>query len=353
MILHLFWRLCAVVVLFAAITPAHAERRFGSVAVYCDTFAYCIVSPEMPEPLGDPATFRFERDGKANAPIKVLVRVNKPVEGGVPVRLQFGERVFELQPGTDVLTEWLTDEDDGTKWLSGYRIAPSRVDEVIAAMRAVDTARLKVAVAGKNQERQMLLDGMDNALRWLDEIQGRTGAQDAVLDKGPREATGAALPKALPKKDAWPKEIMRIYQREKCGQMPFPFDPLSAGFIATPAPGHELWGIACNGGNYNTQYVMIGVRNGDMKTARLMLFPTRTSKRAAGEMINARWWDARKEVWAFHRGRSFGDCGTVSQHKWTERGFQLITERKKDDCDDKFEDPWTKWPEAKAKRKQR
>jgi hypothetical protein len=146
---------------------------------------------------------------------------------------------------------------------------------------------------------------------------------------------------------------MRIYKREKCGQMPFPFNPVRVGFIAAPAPGHELWGLACNGGNYNTDYILIGVRNGDMKTARVMHFPTQSRKRPFGGVTNAMWWDARKQVWGFHRGRSFGDCGEVTQYLWTESGFKLLNERRKEDCDGKSDDPWTQWPEVKAKRTKR
>jgi len=61
-------------------------------------------------------------------------------------------------------------------------------------------------------------------------------------------------------------------------------------------------------------------------------------------LVNPVWWDARNEIWAFHRNRSFGDCGTVARYRWAARGFVLIDERRKEDCDDKFVDPWTRWP---------
>ena len=37
------------------------------------------------------------------------------------------------------------------------------------------------------------------------------------------------------------------------------------------------------------------------------------------------------------------------RYRWTERGFALADERRKEDCDGKFDDPWTRWPATKAK----
>ena len=284
------------------------------------------------------------RTGTANAPLQVVVRVNKPVEGGVPIRITFGETTFELQPGTDVLMLTRRETFNGVEHLTGYSIAPNRVDALLAAMRQAKRGRLQLAVAGAPQEREIRLDGIDEALRYVDERQGRDGAQDALIDKGARAPADAAAPKALPLPPAWPKQIAGIFKREKCEDRLASFEELTTGFIATPAPGRELWQIACAGGNYNILFIVIEVRNHDPRTARLLSFPTRTSRRPANVLVNPVWWDARNEIWAFHRNRSFGDCGTVARYRWAARGFVLIDERRKEDCDDKFVDPWTRWP---------
>jgi hypothetical protein len=328
-------------------SPACADRWFGSIAVSCDSFAECGLWPDMPEPPADPALLFLLRTGSANAPLQMIVRVNKPVEGGVPIRLTLGEATFELQPGTDVLTR--RESFNGVEHLTGYSIAPSRVDALLATMRQAKDGRLRLAVAGAPQEREIRLDGMDEALRYVDERQGRNGAQDALIDKGAREPANAAAPKALPLPRAWPKQIVRILKREQCEDRLASFEELTAGFIATPAPGRELWQIACAGGNYNILFILIDVRNGDATTARVLTFPTRLHKRPSSVLVNPVWWDARKEVWAFHRSRSVGDCGTVARYRWTARGFALADERRKEDCDSKFDDPWTRWPATKAK----
>ena len=323
-------------------SPAHADRWFGSVAVTCDSFAECGLWPDMPEPPADPALLFLLRTGTANAPLQVVVRVNKPVEGGVPIRLTLGEATFELQPGTDVLTR--RESFNGVEHLTGYSIAPNRVDALLAAMRQANRGRLRLAVAGAPQEREIRLDGMDEALRYVDERQGRNGAQDALIDKGAREPADAAAPKALTARDTWPKPIARIFKREKCEERLATFDELSTGFVAMPAPGRELWKIPCAGGDYNILFILIDVRNGNAKTARVLTFPTQLRKRPSNVLVNPVWWDARNEIWAFHRNRSFGDCGTVARYRWAARGFVLIDERRKEDCDDKFVDPWTRWP---------
>jgi uncharacterized protein (DUF1499 family) len=338
--------LCLVVV-----SPAFADRWFGAVLVGCDSFADCGVWPDLPEPPGDPAELILRRAGKASAPLEINVNVNKPVEGGVPIRLTLGDTVFALQPGSDVLTRRAT--FDGAERLTGYWIAPQRVEEIVAAMRRTANGRLELAVAGTPQQRAIRLDGMEAALRHLDERQGRVGAQDALIDQGPRAPADAAAPQPLPARNAWPKQIIRLFRRGDCAGARLPaFDDLTQGFIATVAEGRELWNIACGGGNYTVLFVVIEVRNRDPRTARLLSFPTRTSRRPAGVLVNPVWWDDRKEIWAFDRGRSFGDCGTVARYRWSERGLVLIDERRKEDCDDKFVDAWTQWPVVKPRRGQ-
>jgi hypothetical protein len=256
--------------------------------------------------------------------------------------------VFTLQPGTDVLTRRRSFGNE--KRVVGYDVAPARTAELLAAMRKAGRGRLLLEVAGKPQERVIQLDGMDAALRWIDERQGRVGAQDALIDKGPRAAADVPAPRRTPEKAQWPAEIARIVKRETCAEQIHAFEEFTVGFIATPAPGRELWGIACNGGNYNVDYLLIEVRNGDMKSARVVKLPTRSRKLSLGAAFNPMWWDARKELWAFYRGHSHGTCGTVAQYQWTETGFKLVNERRKDDCAWVHDDPWTTWPEVKAAR---
>lgn len=341
-ILSCAWLLCLA-------PPAHADRWFGSVTVSCESFGLCVLFPAMPDPPGDSASIHVERSGQANAPVEILVRVNKPVEGGVPIRLEFGETVFDLKPGTDVQTR--RDERDGARVI-GYWIAAPRVAEVLAAMRRVDTGHLKITIAGQTEEqdRLILLDGMDVALRYLDEWQGRAGAQDALLDKGPRAPADTPAPKPLPKKAEWPKEIARIFKRQNCEETLWTFEEMTRGSIAAVAPDRALWQIACAGGNYNVHFIFVEVRNGDPKTARSLDFPTRPGKRPGSVVTNPLWWYARKELWAFERYHSHGDCGLVTRYRFEGRGFKLIDQRRKDDCDGKFDDPWTRWPIVKVKR---
>ena len=96
-----FWRGCAVAALLSLLAsgPAQADRWFGSIYVGCGSFGDCLVSPEMPDPPGNSASLQLQRSGKANAPLEIFMHVNKPVEGGAPVRLEFGAAIFDLKPG--------------------------------------------------------------------------------------------------------------------------------------------------------------------------------------------------------------------------------------------------------------
>ena len=334
-----------------SISPSLADRWFGSITVACDSFAFCIAAPEMPDPPADSAFVQLQRSGTANAPVEMSVRVNRPVEGGVAIQFEFGQARFALQPGVDVLTRRVT--TGGDERLSGYWIAERRVPELLAAMRQATSGRLTIAIAGREQERLMRLDGLDDALRFFDERQGRAGARDALIDRGTREPADAAAPKVLPAKQAWPRQIARIFAREQCEDRLATFDELAAGSVATPAAGRELWQIACAGGNYNVHFILVEVRDGDPRTARVLSLPTRLRKRPDGVATNPVWWDARKEIWAFERGRAAGDCGTVARYRWTPRGLTLADERRKEACDGKFADPWTSWPVARSSGRRR
>ena len=331
-----------------AASPARAERWFGSVSASCDSFGECFATPDSPDRPADSALLHLLRSGKANAPLEFHVTVNKPVEGGVAIRLETEQGVIALAAGSDVLTRRET--YNGRDYLMGYFIADARATELLAMLRRATSARIVIAVAGEPQTITVNLNGLDEALRYFDEHQGRTGAQDALIEKGPRKPADAAAPRPLPAKDAWPREIAAIFAREKCEDEIATFDSLKEGFVAAPAPGRELWQIPCAGGNYNILFTLVEVRNGDMKSARALRFPTRLHKRSDSVLVNPSWWDARKELWAFEHGRAFGDCGTVTRYRWTPAGFSLLDQRRKDDCDGKSADPWTKWPVAKSRR---
>ena len=346
----------ALACLLAFSLPARADRWFGSITASCDSFGLCGLFPAMPEPPGDSASLQIDRAGTANALLEIRVYVNRPVEGGTPIRLELGTQTFDLQPGTDVLTRRVTHE--GKERTVGYWIAAPRVGEVLAAMRKTDSGHLKITITdfyGKthDQDRLILLDGLDAALRYLDERQGRAGAQDALIDQGPRPAADTPAPQPLPPRTEWPKPIARIFAQEKCEDMLPTFGELAAGAIATLSGDREVWQIACAGGNYNIHFIFIAMRNGDPRTARALTFPTRRGSGRAGVLTNPVWWYARKELWAFERHHSQGDCGEVARYRWTGRDFALIDQRRKEDCDSHFTDPWTTWPVTKPKRGRR
>jgi hypothetical protein len=332
--------------ILAGLLPAHADRWFGSITVSCESFGLCALFPAMPQPPADSASIEIDRAGKANAPIEILVRVNKPVEGGAPIRLELGAAVFDLQPGLDVETRRSADGKRAT----GYWITQARVGALLAAMRRVDTGRLIIAIAGQSepQNRLIQLDGLDAALRHLDEWQGRAGAQDAVIDKGTREPVDMPVPKPLPAKADWPVAIQRIFKREKCEDRLATFEELTTGAIVARGD-RALWQIPCAGGNYNILFTFVELRGGEPRTARLVTFPSRRSRRPDGVLTNPVWQVSRHEVWAFERYRAHGDCGLVARYHWGPHGFVLLDQRRKEDCDGRFTDPWTTWPIVKPR----
>src|SRR5215831_8544634 len=143
---------CALACLLALSLPARADRWFGSITASCDSFGLCGLFPDMPDPPGDSASLQIDRSGKADAPLEIRIYVNRPVEGGTPIRLELGTRTFDLQPGTDVTTRRIT--DDGKERTAGYWIAPPRVLELLAAMRKTDAGHLKITITRFNGEKE-------------------------------------------------------------------------------------------------------------------------------------------------------------------------------------------------------
>src|SRR5690348_8714343 len=168
-------------------SPAWAEHRFGSISAGCDSFAACSATPNMPDKPADSASIYLRRAGTANAPVEIFIHVNKPVAAGVPIRLAFGQTAIELS-AADVRTRRETTGDR----ITGYWVAESRAAELLTALRKVDVARLTMPVGGEPQDLPVTLDGLDDALRFFDERQGRNGAQDALIETGTRPAAGAA-----------------------------------------------------------------------------------------------------------------------------------------------------------------
>jgi hypothetical protein len=301
----------------------------------------------MPDRPANSVVVGLTRAGTAEAPLEIRLRVNAPVESGVPVRLETPEGVLELAAGADIATRR---ETIGAKEvLTGYFVTQSRTSEMLARLLRASSARLIVPVAGETQSLKLELGGLEEALRYVDERQGRTGARDALIDKGERAPASAPVPARLPAQEAWPRNLRNIFDREGCEERLATFDELQEGFVASPASGEDIWVLPCSGGNYNIGFIAVrrvGDKGKDIG-ARLIGFPSRLGKRRLSVIINPVWWEARREMWSFERGRAAGDCGIVRRYAWSGTAFRLADERRKEDCDGNFADPWTAWTQTR------
>ena len=329
------------------------ERWFQSTSVACDSFSNCAATLDFLGTIPDSLGIHARRSGEANAALDIQIRVNAPVEGGVPTSFEADGTVLDLAPGSGVVTRRETEA--GKERVIGYFLAPGQAATVVELLRRSSSFRVTTLVEGRQKTLALSSAGLTEALRYMDERQGRAGAQDALVDKGSRDAADAAKPGALPERSAWPKEIEKVFKGERCEDT-WLGDLLPEGFVAAPAPGRELWQIPCRAGNYEHDNILIEWRKGGAKAAQLLTFPTRTkirdmprSRSGAGRMArNSVWQEARRELWTFAHFHAHGDCGVAAHYRWTERGFLLLDERRKDDCDSKFVDPFTQWPKTRA-----
>ncbi|MCF6322541.1 MAG: DUF1176 domain-containing protein, partial [Rhizobiaceae bacterium] len=115
----------------------------------------------------------------------------------------------------------------------------------------------------------------------------------------------------------------------------------------------RLFLLPCNfPGAYNVPYVAIAYSKTD-DGARALAFPV-IGNRGPTNMINAynvEWDDKRSQLSAFFKGRGIGDCGSKQVWQWGydnnesyNSEFELLEERRKDDCDGKTGEFPLLWP---------
>lgn len=126
------------------------------------------------------------------------------------------------------------------------------------------------------------------------------------------------------------------------------------GGFALKMPGEEvaeIYIVPCGApGAYNLVQTAL-VHAPERGSARVVYFPTmgNNGPTVSSTIFNGTWNEDTQQLTAFYKGRGLGDCGVFSAWKWNGSGifgnFELVEERRKDDCDGNFDDEWPKvWP---------
>lgn len=102
----------------------------------------------------------------------------------------------------------------------------------------------------------------------------------------------------------------------------------------------QLVAVHCSSGAYNIAHRWFVVEAGEPRALAFPLRAIAASDNGDNWLINAEYDPKTGELNAFNRGRGLGDCGTITQHRWTDQDFELSRLHWMPNCQAV---PWSMW----------
>lgn len=327
----------------AAAAPLPSElHNYKDWVVTCDNTLRCQATPLVPEEAENARTsdeqrdpwerFGFltiERDAGGNAPVRMTIGDFE----GVPASLMINDGTIAARLTRAEEGEWTVDPEDRNAFL----------DQLYSGT-------LLVKDAGGQTIAEIALDGLWDALVYMDERQGRIGTPTALRRRGRRPAAlvPAAPPtpvvQAAPRTSERPLAIPAARMAQARREMGCTTEDVGA-VASTDAPVHALGNgrtlimMACGAGAYNYQaYPLIARQDG--RTIRIE--PARFDvARELSEsepdpkgyyVTNASFDDATLSISEFAKGRGLGDCGLAARYVWDGQMFRLADQQEMIEC---------------------
>ncbi|HZH43352.1 MAG TPA: DUF1176 domain-containing protein [Lysobacter sp.] len=325
----------ALLALLLAAPLAHAApslpayREFDDWLVACDNTGHC--EARGLQDRADALALVLRRDAAAGAvPVLELRALADP---HLPPAFAFDGRAVPIDA-----RDWFVhiEELDGADayWLRSRGIA--------AVHKFVDAARRaqRVGIAGEHAHGS--LAGLNAALLFIDEVQGRVGTRGALLARGERDDGAVPPPRPPPVLRASPwsgaqpeaRDARRYLQR-----LPSPAD---CDDDATPADGtlvaisasEAIALVPCLRGAYQTTYALYRGPRAAPERARpltLVLDPL-DGRRQPALLANVAYDPATATLRAHAKGRGLFDCGDRAEWVFDGRTFELADYRRQDRC---------------------
>ena len=199
--------------------------------------------------------------------------------------------------------------------------------------------RLAVTYApsdGRRHSHAFSLNGLDEALAWIDGRQSRSGSPQSVsapgaigrkLAQAQTQAVGRddrqAEPAALPEKIA--QAIAADPECDMHTRMPQIFKEGSVR--AKLGQDKTLFLLPCWAGAYNTGFRIYVFDRRYPEDVRPEYFAAYSNNRGwygKAALVNATWDADSKTLIAHELGRGIGDCGSLIKYRWTADGLRLI-----------------------------
>ncbi len=193
------------------------------------------------------------------------------------------------------------------------------------------------------------LSGVAGAGLYMDEVQGRLDARDALVRVGGKDTPPSPVRDISAFEDL-PAVLRPDFEGED-GACAF-FDKnrfkFGTGFAVSLPDDVELYVLPCtDGGAYNQPYALYQISSGALSEVSL---PTMTDEGPStiSGATNVDWDQPTKTLTAFDKGRGIGDCGAFDKWKLRdapgEASFALLESRAKDECDGTGEGGPETWP---------
>ncbi len=218
-------------------------------------------------------------------------------------------------------------------------------EQLLSALKAGNTIEIQAVTTEKTIKSSISLSGITASMLFIDEVQGRVGRIDALHAKGNKPAAAVVTRVSeLESKTVLPGSVAQVWNGSSnaCDEEGNDVIAQYGGLRIDLDKESHLFLLPCGTpGAYNAPYIAIMLDVERDKT-RNISFPVMGARGPTTMDIayNVNWDDKKSQLDAFFKGRGIGDCGSKYIWQWNGDGiygaFELVEERQKDDCDEKF-----------------
>lgn len=340
------WRILVWVVVFYTVNFTGAiagpNKSFKDWSVSCTDGLICSMTT-YPEKR-DIYTLGFERGTAAGAELVLSFAIDGDLKKNGSVNLKIpGQPADITLPNSDgkfVDHVWMFSLD-------------GHMDELLRALKAGTHIQISVQSEKGDINEKLSLSGVAASMLFLDEAQGRVGRQDALQAKGDKPAIEVVTRVyELQLQSELPESVRVLWKKNynECGDAEEDIIAKYGGIRVDLGEDSSLFVLPCGfPGAYNMPYIALS-HDKDSGFARVISFPVIGPQGPTNMDMayNINWDDKKSQLDAFFRGRGIGDCGSKHLWQWTDDGifsqFELLEERMKDDCDEKFGEFPLLWP---------
>lgn len=213
--------------------------------------------------------------------------------------------------------------------------------------RMIESRRMFFTFAAGNKQRinaSYSLNGLSDALLWIDEKQKRIGSRRSVEAPVERSIAKPAAPVGKPLLDAETLATnlhRKTLDPEACDLSPEKIYSIGVSVEALDE-ATTLVIIPCFTAAHNTlsRVFLVNEKNQKASLQLWATFSTFTGWVGSDLLSNVSFDNQTKELAMLHKGRGIGDCGISGIWRWRDDGrFEMKEFRAKDDCDGR-DDGW-------------